>query len=185
MDKLKYTKDIIEKLEKWAKYGETVNAAGTRLIGHMPHIAPKAYQHIIYSPMDLHLVQEVTPQLGRALPEQYKQFLSFANGMLLFAGDIRVFGFVPIKCDFEKHIHNYPPDIVVRNVSGRIKGLSKNAVLVGFYQEDGSYVSLEADGSAIRFDAADSGGIIQKWEDFDTWLFSEIDRMTQQKYLPS
>jgi len=169
-----FNKKILSPLEEWTHLGEIKNDMGTRLIGHVPHIAPKAYVHVVYSPLKDEDLLEFGERLERPIPIQYEEFLGYANGLMVFSGALRVMGYTPIKRKADVHVYNYPPNVIVSNVSARMKGLSHGAVIVGFYKEDGSYASIEEDGSVVRFDAKGSGDVIQKWSDFDIWLSSEI-----------
>lgn len=170
-----FNEKVLGPLMIWSNAGDTSNEMGTRLIGHAPHIAPKAYVHVVYAPLGEAELQELTERLGRPVPPQYREFLTHANGLSIFLPNlIRVMGYVPLKRRASNSVYNYPSTLMIENVSARIKGLSHDAVVVGWYQEDGSYVSIEDDGKAIRFDSKGHGGLIQEWPDFDTWLISEI-----------
>lgn len=179
MDKVQFEEKIIKPLEAWEHLGEVTNEMGTRLIGHVPHIAPKAYLHVIYAPTDSEEFAELDERLGRPAPNQLKQFFKFANGLRIFSGWVSVEGFVPYKKKAEKHPYNYPADIMFPNSVARIKGLSDGATIVGSYKIDSSKVLIEEDGHVIRIDAQGDGGLIQEWPDFDTWLFSEIEYLSQ------
>jgi hypothetical protein len=175
MDKNFFNEKILAPLEAWSCFGEERNEVGTRLIGHAPHIAPKAYVHVVYAPLGEADLQEFSERLGRPVPPQLREFLTFANGLSIFLGDeIRVMGYVPLKRRGSTTVHNYPSNIMIPNVSARLKGLSYGAVIVGWYKADSSYVSIEENGTAVRFDSKGSGELIQEWPDFDTWLSLEI-----------
>lgn len=174
MDKKFFNERILAPLEAWSCFGEEKNGMGTRLIGHAPHIAPKAYVHVVYAPLGETELQEFSERLGRPVPTQLGEFYTYANGLMTFSGTIRVLGYVPLKRRASTDIYNYPSNLMIENVSARIKGLSHGAVVVGWYKADGSYVSIEENGTAVRFDSKGSGGLIQEWPDFDTWLSSEI-----------
>ena len=179
MDKSEFEEKIIKPLEAWSQLGEVTNDMGTRLIGHVPHIAPKAYLHVVYAPSDSEEFAELDERLGRPVPAQLKRFFEFTNGMMIFSGSIRVMGFVPHKRKAEVHVYNYPSDIETPNSGARIKGLRDDAVVVGFYKHGGSYAVIDSDGSVARFDPKGIGKLIQEWPDFDTWLFSEIERLSE------
>lgn len=179
MDRAFFNDRILSLLLEWGHLGEATNEMGTRLIGHTPHIAPKAYMHVVYAPLSGTDEQEFCERLGRPVPPQQMGFLRQANGLVAFSNTIRVFGYVPLARRASTHIYNYPPGILVPNVSARIRGLSQLAVVVGWYQADGSYVSIEEDGTAVRFDARGTGQKIEDWPDFQTWLSSEISALHQ------
>lgn len=174
MNKQFFSEKILAPLEEWSQFGEKTNVVGTRLIGHAPHIAPNAYVNVVYAPLSNAELQEFSERLERKIPDQFKSFLTYANGLMVFSGAIRVMGYTPLDRKSDTHIFNYPSNIIVPNVSARVKGLSSAEVLVGYYKEDGSYLSIEESGRAVRFDAKGSGNLIKDWPDFDTWLSSEI-----------
>jgi hypothetical protein len=180
MDRREFEREILGKLESHSRSGDITNQMGTRLIGHTPEIAPKAYQHIVYAPLDESQLGELEERLNRPVHFKLKQLLAIANGMIVFSGELRVMGYVPVKREAESRIHNYPPCIISRNVSGRMKGLRERAVIVGFYQSDGSYVSIEFDGTVVRFDAKGDGRALRKWQDIDDWLISEVSRLARE-----
>ena len=97
MDKGEFEEKIIKPLEAWSHLGEETNEMGTRLIGHVPHIAPKAYLHVVYAPSDSDEFAELDERLERLTPAQLKQFFEFANGIDIFSGWMHVEGFVRIK----------------------------------------------------------------------------------------
>lgn len=174
MDKKSYIKEVLRPLSEHLRLGSKVNEVGTQLIGHVPHVAPKAYFHVIYAPLKDEELKALETNLDRSLPIQFKHFLSFANGLDIYSGYLSVLGFVPHKRKAEVHPHNYPGNILVSNVQGRIRGLKHNSVIVGFYKFDGSYVCVEESGKVFRFDANGDGKTIQEWPSFDTWIIFEI-----------
>lgn len=166
-----FNQKILRVLLHWSNSGDMINQMGTRLIGHVPQIAPKAYMHVVYAPLSDVQLQELTGRLKTSLPSQFTELLSCANGSSLFLGKLRVLGYVPQKRSADTSVYNYPSSILIPNVSARLQGLSERAVVVGWYKADGSHVSIESDGTAVRFGPS---GPIQTWPDFDSWLLSEV-----------
>lgn len=167
-------------LAKYSGSGDLVNQAGTRLIGHTPSVAPKAFKHVVYKGLDSNDIVLLQTKLGRELPSQYEEFLKFANGMLFFLGTIRIFGYMPEEREFDSGIHNYPPEVSIPNTSARIRGISDSDFVVGWYKEDGSYVYLDKKGTANRIKINDSVELLETWPDFETWLAAESKRLEQQ-----
>ncbi|MBK8186909.1 MAG: SMI1/KNR4 family protein [Cellvibrio sp.] len=154
---------------------------GTRLIGHCPHIAPQAYLHVLYAPLSEEELQEFRERIGRPVNHELDNFYRFVNGIMIYSGAIRVLGYVPLKRKSNTQIYNYPSNIIIPNVSARIKGLSDGAIIIGFYQADGSYASIEENGCVVRFDAKGDGSLIQKWPSFENWLSSEVIRLDSEQ----
>lgn len=169
-----FSEKILRPLEEWAYLGETKNDMGTRLIGHSPHVAPRAYVNVVYPPLDIKNFDEFSQRLARKIPEQFKNFLFFANGLMVFSGALRVMGYTPIKKKSKADVYDYPSSLTMPNISARINGIQENDIVVAWYKSDSSYVLLNEAGNAVRFSAKDGGRVIQEWADFDTWISSEI-----------
>lgn len=172
-----YREQILAPLEAYSRLGEAVNEIGTRLIGHVPHIAPRAFAHLVYAPLADSEKAELSSRLGRPIPNQFGEFLAFANGLSLFVGEMRVMGYVPLQRKASVTAHNYPSSIIIPNVSARLRGLTHDDVVVGWYRVDGTYVAIQNDGSAIRFNPKTDGERFNQWPDFGTWLATEIVRI--------
>ncbi|MGB5690398.1 MAG: hypothetical protein WBM45_14100 [Woeseiaceae bacterium] len=166
-------------LDSWSDSADQVNEYGTKLIGHEPTIAPKAYRHVIYSGLSPEHMAEFQSRSGQPVPEQYLDFLVVANGMLLFNGSIRVLGYVPLERSGENRIHNYPPSVTASNTYGPLTKAAESNFIVGFYKEDGSYVYADSSGRVARFDYEGDGRVIARWESVFSWLVSEIERLSR------
>ena len=174
MDSEQFRENIIIPLYASSNIGDAINEAGTRLIGHTPAVAPKAFTHIVYAPIEAQDLQELKQRVGKEIPEELESFLKLANGMIVFHGHIRVFGYEPLKRRLESGIHNYPPSMSIPNTSVKIRGSNEGSFIVGWYKTDGSYVSIESEGNVLRFEPRDNGKVIQSWPSYYAWLISEI-----------
>lgn len=174
MDREQFERGIIQPLLRSSNSGDTTNEAGTRLIGHVPTIAPKAFTHVIYSPIESVELQELEQRYGSKIPEEVSNFLALSNGMMIFSGSIRVFGYEPLERRFDSGIHNYPSSVSIPNISTRVRGSNEGSFIIGWYKADGSYVSIEHDGNVLRFKPRDDGKIIKSWPNFYNWLTTEI-----------
>jgi hypothetical protein len=156
---------------------DVVNEYGTKLIGHEPSIAPRAYRHVIYAPLAPEHEEEFQQRLGQPIPEEYLQFLRTANGMMLENGAIRVYGYIPLNRDRKNEIYNYPPSVTASNTYAPLSKASGRNIIVGWYKDDGSYVYIDSSGRAVRFDYMNDGSVIDQWNGFRIWLISEIKRL--------
>ena len=164
-------------LDSLSSEADLVNDYGTKLIGHEPSIAPKAYRHVVYAGLSPEHEDEFQRRAGQPLPEKYPQFLRTANGMMLFSGAIRVLGYVPLDRDRKNTIHNYPPNAIASNTYSPLFKASKSNFIVGFYKDDGSYVHIDSSGRVVRFDYEGDKSVIDKWDSFSQWLVSEFGRL--------
>lgn len=111
-------------------------------------------------PLSEETFEEFTKRFVKRIPKQYKMFLELANGLNIYSGALRVMGYIPLK-RVGASPHKYPSNIMISNVSARIKGLDPEDVIVGWYNSGGSYVLLNKAEKAIRFDAKGDGTMIQ------------------------
>jgi hypothetical protein len=179
MNEKLFKEKVLAPLEEWAHLGEKSNESGTRLIGHVPHVAPQAYINIVYPPLSEENFEEFEKRFAKPIPMQYRSFLGSANGLNIFSDAFRVMGYVPLKRSGTS-VHTHPSNFMMSNVSARMKGLDPEDIIVGWYKSDGSYVLLNEAGKAIRFDAKGDGTMIKEWPDFDTWVTSEVAFLNQE-----
>lgn len=175
MNSKSFLENIVTPLLRSSNEGDTKSETGTQLIGHAPEIAPKAYIHSIYKPLTKNELIEFKERIPKELPLQVEKFLMLANGLMLFNGEIRVFGYVPIERVAATKIHNYPPNILVSNESI----LKIDLFAIGWYQSDQSNVFLLSDGKVVRVD--EQGDVMSTWYDIENWISNEILRLSQNK----
>ncbi len=87
-----YFKDILDALLQWKQGGERLLENGTILICKVPHIAPKAWFHIIYPRIEVTTINEIEKELSISLPDDFKEFLLTTNGINIFSDSISVYG---------------------------------------------------------------------------------------------
>src|SRR5205823_4209427 len=57
----------------------------TRLIGHVPHVAPEAWLHAIFPGLTAQQVDQISNYLGVPVPAVFSLFLQRCNGLRLFS----------------------------------------------------------------------------------------------------
>ncbi|WP_202802303.1 SMI1/KNR4 family protein [Rheinheimera nanhaiensis] len=179
MNKNEFDEKVLRRMNAWATSNDLVNDAGTRLIGHRPEIAPKAFLNVIYSALSETDIREFESRVQLSIPKQYRAFLGIANGLICYSGSLKVLGYIPKDRKHESHVHNYPSDAYIPNCSARLKGLRDKDFIVGFYKEDGSYALVNGEGLVERVSVKGDGKIIYQWENFDSWLSEEILRLDE------
>lgn len=179
MNKNEFDEKILGRMTAWATPNDVINKVGTRLIGHRPEIAPKAFLNVVYAPLNETEIREFESRLQFRLPNQFKAFLSVANGLICYSGSLKVMGYIPKDRKYESHVHNYPSDAYIPNCSARVKGMREKDFIVGFYKEDGSYALVNGDGFVERVSVKGDSKIISQWDNFDSWLTGEILRLDE------
>ena len=162
---LKQWRRVLEVIESYAALGEKTLIDGTRLVGHVPHVAPLAYLHQLGEPLGGLDASRVQMEARRPMPDEFRWFLTEAsNGLSLFA-EIEVYGLRRDRWPFPAGDANR-----LSNLPGFV---------VGSYREDGSRVTILED-ARICWVPEDSSEAARYWPDFITWLAEESDRLGQR-----
>jgi hypothetical protein len=150
---------------------------GTRLVGHVPHIAPEAWLHQVYRPLSDQQVRKIETELRSTLPMVFSDFLQRCNGLGLFSGCLSIDG---LRTSYERTGDAVwqPFDILTPNVDERPRGSKPSCLFVGGYSDDGSRLYIDnADLKVYRCERR-SAKPINQWPNFETMLQSEVERFS-------
>jgi hypothetical protein len=150
---------------------------GARLVGHVPHIAPEAYLHVIFAPLADAEIDTLEAAVARPLPAVYRRLLGVCNGLSLFAGSLIVYG-VRAASVRAGDAAWQPFSAGTANVAERPAGIPGDAVVVASYKKDGSKVYIRADGGVVRC-RRDDGVTLDAWPEFLAMLAGEATRIAQ------
>lgn len=152
-------------------------STGVQLIGHIPHLAPEAYLHVVFPALDESQLEEIERQVERPLPEPFRRLLEMSNGMLLFAYSLAIYGLRGLNVRTGDEAWQ-PFSIRTSNTMERPRNIPWSALIVGSYRQDGSYVYIDGDtGVTIRC-TRQSGTNLNQWDNFETFLLSEVTRLS-------
>jgi len=167
---------VFATISRAAPLGEKVLADGTRLIGHVPHVAPEAWLHIVFPGLGDEEILRVESEIERPLPAAYRTFLRTTNGLGAFSDALAMYG---LRQDYRRSGDaSYQPfSIVVPNTIERPLGVPDAAVFVGGYGWDGSLLYIEAESGRVYRCDRDSGQPLNEWPGFPEVLDEEILRL--------
>lgn len=171
-----YFDRILQSLHKWDHLGYQQVPNGTLLIGRVPHVAPAAWLHEIYAPIGADQ-DEVLAHLPVPVHADYKAFLSRANGMYLFSGQLCIYG---IRSSYERigGAKWQPFDLRIPNTMERVPGAPSDAVFVGIDAVSQQPLAiLSGTGETFRCQRDDPARL-QSWNSFAEMLLSEIERLS-------
>lgn len=170
---------IIQKLMKWKTCGERTLDNGTRLICHVPHVAPEAWFHEIYPSLDEMRIEEIAIKTGGELPKDLIEFLRCTNGINVFSDSLRLYGFrTSYVRTGDEAIQPY--DLISANME-KERDMPKTWLLIGGYRWDGSSILYDlglCNNKVYRCDP-DSNAILQEWDSLWSLLDLEIDRLSE------
>src|SRR5262245_39018067 len=173
MDEYRAVFDIIEHARA---FGSRELANGTRLVGHVPHIAPEAWFHEVFTPLTEADVVGLERRLPSPFPSEFRQFLGISNGINLYSVSLAVYG---RRTSYERTGDEVwqPFCITTANTFDRPRHARDWQLIVGSYKNDGSLISLDVrDGTAFRTKAR-SSKIQNRWNDFREMLTNEVFRL--------
>jgi hypothetical protein len=155
--------------------GTRTTVMGARLVGHAPHVAPEAYLHVIFPPLNEADLDALEAEVGRPLPIDYRAVLRLANGLSLFSGSLSIYGRRTSSARTGDAARQ-PFSATTPNKFERPRGLTEDAVVVGGYSDDGSLVYVGATGEVCRC-SRDSASPLNRWRDLPAMLTHESNRL--------
>ena len=172
-----YYKDILNPLFQWKQEGERLLENGTILIYKVPHIAPKAWFHIIYHHIEITTLKEIEKELSISLPDDFKEFLLTTNGINIFSDSISVYGKrTSYVREGDEAIQPY--DLALHH--NEVKHyLPDKYLVIGSYNWDGSHIIYDLDTNQIHRCERYSSTVLQSWDNLKSFLSDEINRLTK------
>ena len=172
---MEYVRYIQALIEEQKSLGAVEGELGSRY-GHIPQIAPEAYNIYTFAPLtdeQLALLEQV---LNREVPEQYKIFLALvSNGMHIFNRCLNLYGLQGVldrRGDFQG-----PFDLSIPNVYERPSNADSNCFFFGSYSYDASLLYIKDNVSTVYYCASRDATPLKEWNSFSEMLIEEIQRL--------
>lgn len=172
---MEYVKYIQALIEEQKALGAVEEELGSRY-GHIPLIAPEAYNIYTFAPLTDEQLALLERVLNREVPKQYKIFLTlFSNGMHIFNRCLNLYGLQGVldrRGDFQG-----PFDLSIPNVYERPSNADSNCFFLGSYSYDGSLLYIKDDVSTVYYCARRDATPLKEWNSFSEMLIEEIQRL--------
>ena len=172
MEYVRYIQALIEEQKALgAVEGEVVSR-----YGHIPQIAPEAYNIYTFAPLTEERLALLERVLNREVPKQYKIFLTlFSNGMHIFHRCLSLDG---LQGSINRDLGIQGPfDLSDTNVYERPKNADSNCFFLGGYSYDGSLLYIKDDVSTVYYCARRDATPLKEWNSFSEMLIEEIQRL--------
>jgi hypothetical protein len=168
--------EVLSILLAWEHLGSRRLENGAYLIGHVPHVAPEAYLHNVYAPLDDGQIDFVEENIGRTFPATMRAFYKRTNGIHLFSDALSISG------HRESFVRTgdaawQPYSIITPNTHERPENAPVDMVFFGFYSHDGSQLGMSARSPIVWRFAPDSATPLNEWLSFDEMLILEVQRL--------
>ncbi len=171
-----YFERILEIVASYESLGVRSLADGTKLTGHVPHVAPQAWFQQVYPALDQFEIERLEESVGIKFPQVFVDFLKRANGLYLFSGHLYICG---VRKNFSRSIEAawQPFSIFTPNIDERPRGAKPAFLFVGGYESDGSQLYIDTSDLSVCRCSARSAKPLHKWASFEMMLESEVRRL--------
>ena len=169
---------ILDALSRWSHLGVQDQSNGTRLIGRVPHVAPMAWFHELYRGLDFSELESLEKRLDAPLPDEFREFLTFSNGLNAFSDTLKIFGMRRTRTRSATAAQE-PYDLLLETVHTRpLPGL----ICFGGIGDESLYCRWESGRQVAVFSCPRSKveHPTRTWPGFWTMLSSEVSRLTAQ-----
>ena len=172
MEYVRYIQALIEEQKALgAVEGELVSE-----YGHIPLIAPEAYNIYTFAPLTEERLALLEQNIGREIPCQYRTFLTHvSNGMHIFSRCLNLYGLQGVldrRGDFQG-----PFDLSIPNVYERPSNADASCFFFGSYSYDASLLYIKDDVSTVYYCDRRDATPLKKWNSFSEMLIEEIQRL--------
>lgn len=144
--------------------------------GHIPRIAPEAYNIYTFAPLTEEQLALVEQSIGREIPCQYRTFLTnVSNGLFIFHRGLFLYG---LQGSINRKLGIQGPfDLSIPNVYERPSNADSNCFFFGSYSYDASLLYIKDDVSTVYYCARRDATPLKEWNSFSEMLIEEIQRL--------
>ena len=144
--------------------------------GHIPQIAPEAYNIYTFAPLTEEQLALVERVLNREVPKQYKIFLTlFSNGMHIFHRCLNLYG---LQGSINRKLGIQGPfDLSIPNVYERPSNADASCFFIGGYSYDGSKLYMRSGSQKVFYCPRWDITPLKEWNSFSEMLIEEIQRL--------
>ena len=172
MEYVRYIQALIEEQKALgAVEGEVVSR-----YGHIPQLAPEAYNIYTFAPLTDEQLALLERVLNREVPKQYKIFLTlFSNGMHIFSRCLNLYGLQGVldrRGDFQG-----PFDLSIPNVYERPSNADASCFFIGGYSYDCSKLYMRSGSQKVFYCPRWDITPLKEWNSFSEMLIEEIQRL--------
>ena len=172
MEYVKYIQALIEEQKALgAVEGEVVSK-----YGHIPQLAPEAYNVYTFAPLTDEQLALLERVLNREVPKQYRTFLTHvSNGMHIFHRCLSLEG---LQGSINRKLGIQGPfDLSIPNVYERPSNADASCFFIGGYSYDASKLYMKDDSDKVYYCARRDATPLKEWNSFSEMLIEEIQRL--------
>ena len=144
--------------------------------GHIPKLAPEAYNIYTFAPLTEERLALLERVLNREVPKQYRTFLTHvSNGMHIFHRCLSLLG---LQGSINRKLGIQGPfDLSIPNVYERPSNADASCFFIGGYSYDASKLYMKDDSDKVYYCARRDATPLKEWNSFSEMLIEEIQRL--------
>lgn len=172
MEYVRYIQALIEE----QKALEAVEGEVVSKYGHIPQLAPEAYNIYTFAPLTDEQLALLERVLNREVPKQYRAFLTHvSNGMHIFHRCLSLEG---LQGSINRKLGIQGPfDLSIPNVYERPSNADASCFFIGGYSYDASKLYMKDDSDKVYYCARRDATPLKEWNSFSEMLIEEIQRL--------
>ena len=172
---MEYIRYIQALIKEQKALGAVEGERGSRY-GHIPQIAPEAYNIYTFAPLTDEQLALLERVLNREVPKQYRTFLTHvSNGMHIFSRCLNLYGLQGVldrRGDFQG-----PFDLSIPNVYERPSNADASCFFIGGYSYDASNLYMRSGSQKVFYCPRWDITPLKEWNSFSEMLIEEIQRL--------
>jgi len=144
--------------------------------GHLPQIAPEAYNIYTFAPLTEGRLALVEQNIGREIPYQYRTFLTHvSNGLYIFHRGLFLYGH---QGSINRKLGIQGPfDLSIPNVYERPSNADASCFFIGGYSYDASNLYMRSGSQKVFYCPRWDITPLKEWNSFSEMLIEEIQRL--------
>lgn len=168
-------RDFLNVLNKAKQFGMKETESGTVMLGHVPHVAPQAWFHILFSKLYRSHIELIEFSLKSTVPNCLRNLLYINNGMNIFSNNLSFYGY-RVSINRSGDIST-PFDIIELNQYYKPRDASGNEFFFASYRYDSSLVYINQQDKSIHRCAKGSVKPLNSWNNLSDFINIETNRL--------
>ena len=172
---MEYVRYIQALIEEQKALGAVEEELGSRY-GHIPQLAPEAYNIYTFAPLTDEQLALLERVLNREVPKQYRAFLTHvSNGMHIFHRCLSLEG---LQGSINRKLGIQGPfDLSIPNVYERPSNADASCFFIGGYSYDCSKLYMRSGSQKVFYCPRWDITPLKEWNSFSEMLIEEIQRL--------
>lgn len=168
---------LMETIGRARAFGYERKADGAELFGHVPHVAPLAWFHILYPGLSEDELNQLEKEIQRPVSDAYAWWLRRTNGVFLFSGSLDFCGLVRVR---SRNSENRQPfELWLEGeLQRRVLKLSPRMFVFGGSPEgNGWRFYLDTTSGTVHRCTRQDSAPVQSWSSIADLLITELPRL--------